>query len=286
MAHDWFNCQTVDDNPSIERTDYVFVQEVEKLEDIPLGFFEAIVDYFEFQRLMPEEIERLDRFVQEGQRPKGVFRQKLLLAFAEGILGEDFQKLDEDAYLGTFSETVFKWIRESFLDTQIVDCEPRFVTGSSKMQGIDCFEILGNKNDIDSLYFIFWEVKGTDGEVKNRTNEIYNQHKKRTGRLLRNLQKKLADQYEREKEPVLCQFVSYLMDHWLTNSPQKHLGGCVLYSAAHQPGVVFSTFAKHFPDLADCSCRQVCLIQIPQFCKVRSKILELIWDRISLTPQL
>jgi len=285
MARSWFCPRSVDNAFSIERTDYVFIQEVDTFDDIPIAFLEAIVDYFKSQRLMPEEIKQLDRVLQEGKRPEGDLRQRLLLAFAEGLFDENFQPVGEDDYLGTFGEAIFKWIRESFLDGQILYCEPRYATGASTKQGIDYFEILGNKSDIDSIYFIFWEIKATDRAVTTRSNEIYTQHKSRTARLLRGFQKKLVDQYEADQEATLHRFCSYLMDYWLNNSPQKRLGGCVVHSAANQPGVVFSTFVDHFPNLAGSCCRQVCLIEIPKFGEVRAKVLELIWDKIGLNQQ-
>jgi hypothetical protein len=90
--------------------------------------------------------------------------------------------------------------------------------------------------------------------------------------------------YEKEAKPVLKEFVSYLMDYWLNNAPQKRLGGCVVHGAKNQPEVAFSKFAEHFPDLANDSCRQVCLVKVPHFNMVRDKVLSLIWDRIALIP--
>ena len=283
MAKSWFQQQEIDNNFGIKRTDYIFTQNIETFDDIPVAFLDAIVNYIKTQRLLPNEIEQLSQLLQEAKKPEGKFRQKLLLAFAEGLLTEDFQPLDDDDYLGTFGETFFKWIRESFLGDKVLYCAPEFATGSSTTQGVDYFEIVGDKNDLDSLYFVFWEIKGTDREVKSRSNEIYQQHKKRTGRLLRGLQRKLPDQYERENEPILRQFTSYLMDYWVNNGPQKRLGGCVVYSIENQPGRVFTTFSKQLPDLADKSCRPVCLIAIPHFSQVRAKVLELICEMIGLT---
>lgn len=284
MAQNWFQSHEVENDFEIERADYIFTQNIETFDDVPTTFLDAIVNYIETQRLLPNEIKQLDQLLLEAKKPEGDFRQKLLLAFAEGLLTEAFQPLDDDDYLGTFGETFFKWIRESFLGDKILYCYPEFATGSSTTQGVDYFEIVGDKNDLDSLYFVFWEIKGTDKEIKSRSNEIYQQHKKRTGRLLRGLQRKLPDQYERENEPILRQFASYLMDYWVNNGPQKRLGGCVVYSIENQPGRVFTTFSKQFPDLDDKSCRPVCLIAIPYFNQVRAKVLDLICEMIGLTP--
>lgn len=285
MAQNWFQSHEVENDFETERADYIFTQDIETFDDVPTAFLDAIVNYIKTQRLFPNEIEQLDQLLQEAKKPEGVFRQELLLAFAEGLLTEDFRPLDNDNYLGTFGEAFFKWVRESFLGNQILHCQPKFATGSSTTQGVDYFEIIGDKDDLDSLYFIFWEIKGTDGKVSSRTDEIYQQHKKRTGRLVRGLQKKLLDQFERENESVLCQFTSYLMDYWLKkDAPQRRLGGCVVYSIENQPDRVFTTFSKQLPDLADKSCRPVCLIAIPHFSQVRAKVLDLICEMIGLTP--
>lgn len=281
MIKRWFNCLPIDNDFEIERTDYVFLQEVDLLEDERLSAFASDVgDYFKTQRLTPEEIAQWDRLVEEGTRPGGNFRQSLLDAFAEGIVGKDGTTVDEDAYLGTFAQLVFMWIRQSFFGDQLVECIPQLLTDSSKGKGIDYFEILGTEGNLDSLNFVIWEVKGTDGDVSGRVNEIYRQHKSRSRRLLRGLQTQLSDRYRREERVVLRQFASRLMDYWLTNSPQKRLGGCVVHDATRQPGVVFSTFSQQFPELADRSCRQVSLVQVPRFIEVRAKVLELLWTRL------
>jgi hypothetical protein len=281
MAKNWFNCLSIDNEFEIDRTDYVFVQEANPWEDECLfAFASAVGAYFKTQRLTPEEIAEWDQLVAEGNRPDGSFRQALQDAFAEGIVGQDGRTVDEDAYLGTFAQLVFKWIRETFFGDQIVECIPRLLTDSSKGKGIDYLEILGSEDDLDSLYFIIWEIKGTDGDVSSRIDEIYRQHKKRSRRLLRGLQTQLSDRYEREGKQVLRQFASHLMAYWFTDRPQKRLGGCVVHDATRQPGTVFSTFCQQFPELADRSCRQVSLVQVPRFREVRARVLELLWVRI------
>jgi hypothetical protein len=146
VTQEWFKRRSVDNECGIERTDYTYSLPVGQFEDIPLAFHEAIVEYFELQRLMPDEAEQLKKLLQEGRRPDGRFRQKLILAFAEGLLGEDLRTISEDTCLGTFAEVFFKWVRESDLGDRIIYCCPEFATGSSTKQGVYYFEIIGNKD--------------------------------------------------------------------------------------------------------------------------------------------
>lgn len=272
MANSWFTAQEIQNNYNIIRRDYNYDTTKQTIE-----LANSLSNYFKTQRLTPNELTQLRQDLQNGNSLEENFKISLREAFAEGLLANNNTDRDEDAYLGTISQVVFKWIRESFFGENIVDSIPHLLTDSSKEKGIDYFEIIGNANDVDSLYFIVWEIKGTDQEVSSRTNEIYEQHKGRSRRLIRGLQTQLTDQYQREGRPMLSTFASHLMDYWLDDSPKKKLGGSIVHGMVNQPNIAFSTFQEHFPNLPDSSCRQVCLVQIPSFETLRKQVWDFIW---------
>lgn len=245
------------------------------------AFAKALAEYLKTQRLLPDEIDKCNKALEAKTKLDAKFRENIKLAFAEGILKDDLFTVDDDALTGTCGQVVFQWIREEFFEDKIILGLPFVVTGSSKEKGIDRFEILGDPNNYASLYFIVWEVKATDFEVNSRTDEIYQMHKKRSPRLLRGVQMTLSLEYPRDKYPVLGEFVRHLMDDWLTNAPTKRIGGAVIFDTTKYPGNVFTTFHVQFPDLFSAECRQVMLIEVPQFKKTRKKLWKHLADQIS-----
>jgi hypothetical protein len=233
---------------------------------------QALAEYFKTQRLHPEEIEEWDKFLSTDNPLDRDFVTKIKLAFAEGVLKDDLQTIDEDAFIGTCGQLLFQWIRAEFYGKEIIHTSPKLVTDSSKKQGIDYFEILGDPGDPSSLYFIVWEIKATDSQVASRTDEIYQMHKRRSGRLLRGLELSLSLEYPTDQYPVLGDFVRKLLDHWQNNTESKRIGGCVVFDTSNNPGEVFTTFHTHFSELNSSECRQVILIEIPKFKKMRKKL--------------
>jgi hypothetical protein len=258
--------------PYIERADYRIVRRYRSKLIRKRTFAQALAEYFKTQRLLPEEIQEWSKLCEMGQELGDPFREKIKLAFAEGVLKDDLATIDDEALAGTCGQLLFQWVRAQYLGTEIVDALPRLLTDSSKEKGIDCFEILGDPSDSLSLYFIAWEVKATDSDVTSRTDEIYQMHKKRSPRLLRGLQMQLSLKYPQDKYPDLGMFVRRILDHWLANTPSKKIGGAVVFDTSKMPGNVFTTFHSQFPDLYAPSCRQVLLIEVPQFRKTRSKL--------------
>jgi hypothetical protein len=232
----------------------------------------ALAEYFKTQRLYPQEIEEWDNLLSDGQPFDEALAKKITCAFAEGVLKDDLKTVDEDAFIGTCGQLIFKWIRTQYYGTEIIYASPRLLTDSSKKQGIDYFEILGNPTDLSSLYFIVWEVKATDSDVASRTDEIYRMHRNRTPRLLRGLQIELSLEYPEDKCPVLGTFARQILDHWGANTASKRIGGAVVFDTTNNPGHIFTTFHTQFPGLHSADCRQVILIEVPRFRKTRREL--------------
>lgn len=259
-------------DPNMVRTDFRIARCFRRRVLRDQLFAIGLAEYLKTQRLHPSEIIEWNEAISTGHTVGEALMQKIRLAFAEGILKEDLVTVDDDNFLGTCGQLIFRWIRNAYYGTEIVHTSPRLVTDSSKKQGVDYFEILGNPTDLSSLYFIFWEIKATDSDVKSRTDEIYAMHKNRTHRLVRGLELQLSLEYPLDKYPVLGQFVRHLLDHWLDNDSCKKLGGSVVFDTSHNPGAVFTTFSKQFPELHSAACRQVILIEVPKFWKMRKKL--------------
>ena len=241
----------------------------------------GLAEYFKTQRLHPQEIEEWDRALLSGQPLSDIFIQKIRLSFAEGVLKDDLQTVDEDALTGTCGQLIFRWIRNQFFGDEIIYASPKILTDSSTEHGIDYFEILGNPLDQASLYFVVWEIKATDRDVTTRTNEIYQMHKKRSPRLLRGLELQLSLEYPKDEYPVLGTFVQQLLDHWLQDTPAKRIGGAVVFDAGNHPGEVFTTFRRQFPNLHSSACRQAILVEIPDFPQTRRELWTYLQAQIS-----
>jgi hypothetical protein len=271
MRVDWYE-KVVHNHAHIMRTDFRITRRYRRklLREHLLS--QAMAEFFKTQRLHPDEIKELDDLRANGQPLGDTFAQKLRQAFAEGVLRDDLKTVDEDAFIGTCGQLIFKWIRTEYYGPEIICALPKLLTDSSKKQGIDYFEILGNPNDLSSLSFIVWEIKATDVDVASRTDEIYRMHKGRTARLLRGLELQLSQEYPTDKYPVVGTFVQRLLDHWNGNTASKHIGGSVIFDTSNNPGDVFTTFHTQFPDLYSPTCRQVLLIEIPRFRKMRKEL--------------
>jgi hypothetical protein len=230
----------------------------------------ALAEHIKKQRLLQEEIEQLDNLQQSGQTIDAEFSERLKWSLAEGILKDDLKTVDEDALLGTCGQLMVMWIRSQFYGSQIIYSSPKLLTDSSTDKGIDYFEILGDPSDANSLRFIIWEIKATDGKISSRTDEIYQMHKKRTPRLIRGLQVQLSSEYP--EDTIMGQFVRHLLEHWQSNTSAKCIGGAVVYDTTQNPGNVFTTFYTQFPFLYSAKNRQVILIEIPKFKKIRKNL--------------
>lgn len=232
----------------------------------------ALAEYFKTQRLLPQEIEQWNESLASKSPLEETLAQKIRWALAEGVLGDDLSSVDEEAFIGTCGQLLFKWVRSQYYGNEIIYSSPRLLTDSSKKQGIDCFEILGDPVDMASLYFVVWEIKATDHDVSSRTNEIYHMHKKRTPRLLRGLQLQLCLEYPEDKYPILGSFVQRILDYWQINSACKCLGGAMVFDTTSNPGAVFTTFHTQFPELHSSKCRQVILVEVPKFRRTRQEL--------------
>jgi hypothetical protein len=272
----------VDININIDRVDYDF--EGDSIDEIHQSFEQftySFCSYIMLHRLTSTEIMELKKILDGVKEKDDQFMANVQEAFKEGILGNDGKTIDPDAYLGTFSQILFKYLREYYHNHEIVYCEPELMTDSSKEKGIDYFEIIGDETDFSSLHFIVWEIKGTDRKVSSRTGEIYEQHLKRSYRLLRGLQTQLDNKFSREGRTSLMKFSSHLMDFWIKDSSQKKIGGCVVFDTSQHSDEVFTTFHTKFPSLADCTCRKVVLVKVPSFEILRTKVFELLWSQIT-----
>jgi hypothetical protein len=273
----WYD-RIVRDNPYISRTDFRIARHYKRKLRRGYPLAQALAEFFKTQRLHPIEIEEWDKSVATGDLLDDAFAKKVKYTFAEGVLKDDLNTIDEDAFIGTCGQLIFKWIRTHYYGAEIIYTSPKLLTDSSKKQGIDCFEILGNPTDPSSLYFIVWEVKATDSDVGGRTNEIYRMHRNRTPRLLRGLQLELSLEYPEDEYPVLGIFARRILDHWLANTACKRIGGVVVFDTTNNPGNVFTTFHTQFPELHSAECRQVILIEVPRFQKTRRKL----WTHLHL----
>lgn len=246
-----------------------------------LTLADGFAEYLKTQRLHKAEIDEWNKYILDGVSLPENFKMKLIYSFSEGILKDDLSTIDDDALTGTCGQLIFHWLRSEYYGSQILWRSPEFLTESSKEKGIDYFEILGNQNDANSLYFIVWEIKATDVDVTTRTNEIYQMHKKRSARLIRGLEMQLSLQYPEDQFPVLGKFVQQLLDHWISDSPSKRIGGTVIFDTEHKPQDVFTTFHKQFPKLSSATSRQVILISIPDFANMRKDLWKNILQQMS-----
>ena len=238
-------------------------------------------EHLKKHRLHPEEILQWTEYILRNEELPESFKKKLTLVFSEGILKDNLSTIDDDAFTGTCGQLIFYWLREAFYAPEIIWKSPRRITSSSKEQGIDYFELLGDPNDFDSLSFIVWEVKATDGEVSSRTSEIYRMLKNRAPRLIRGLESQLSLDYPEEQHPVLGKFVRHLLDYWLSNEKCKKVGGAVIFSGNTIPQNVFTNFHNRFPNLASEKSRQVILINIPEFADMRRELWKIIQSQMS-----
>lgn len=238
-------------------------------------------EYLKKHRLHPHEILEWQDYITQGQVLPEIFKRKLTFAFSEGILRDDLLEIDDDAFTGTCGQLIFFWVRESYYSKEIVWRSPEKLTSSSKEQGVDYFEILGDPNDFNSLSFIVWEVKATDSDVSSRTNEIYRMLTKRAPRLIRGLEAQLCLDYPEDKNPVLGKFVQHLLDYWLSNAPGKRVGGAVIFGGNEIPNNVFTTFHNYFPNLTSEKSRLVMLINIPEFIEMRKELWNTIQSQMS-----
>jgi len=267
-------------DPRITRTDFRITRRCRRQLKDTRGVAHALADYFKTQRLLPQEIEQWNKSLSSNSPLEETLAQKIRWALAEGVLRDDLLTVDEDAFIGTCGQLLFKWVRSQYYAGEILYSSPKLLTDSSKKQGIDCFEILGDSTDISSLNFIVWEVKATDDDVASRTNEIYAMHKNRTPRLLRGLQLQLCLEYPEDKYPVIGTFVQQILDHWQNNTVCKRLGGAVIFDTTANPRAVFTTFHTQFPELHSSICRQVILIEVPKFRRTRRNLWKYLQSQI------
>ena len=250
---------------NITRTDF-HVADPCDLVELAQGFAE----YLKFQRLHPPEINQWREVILAGTKLDPLLAQKITLALAEGILKSDLKTIDDDAMKGTIGQLVFHWIRTQYYGAEILYRYPELLTDSSKRQGLDYFEILGDPADVNTLYFIVWEVKATDAGVSTRTNEIYGMHRNRSMRLLRGLEMQISLQYP--ETTAVGKFARQLLDHWIANNACKRLGGAVVVDESNFPQQAFVTFHQQFPELHSRAARQIILVGIPHFSTMRSQM--------------
>lgn len=190
--------------PNINRVDF---HATDSIDQYQLG--EGFAEYLKTQRLYPDEINEWDKAISKRDKLNPLLQRKVVLALAEGVLKDDLKTIDEDALTGTCGQLIFHWIRAQFYGNEILYRYPELLTDSSKRQGIDYFEIIGNPHDESTLCFVIWEVKATDSDVSTRTNEIYKMHRRRSLRLLRGLGLQISLQYP--ETTVLGRFARQLL---------------------------------------------------------------------------
>lgn len=212
MSPLWY-IKVMHDHPHIERTDFRISRRYRRKLTRDHLLAKGLAGYFKMQRLFTDEIEKWNESIETGRPVERELLRKIKFALAEGVLKGDLETIDEDAYIGTCGQLIFKWIRAQYYGDKVLYSIPRLLTDSSKKQGADYFEILGDPTEPDSLYFIVWEIKATDTDVATRTDEIYQMHKKRTPRLLRGLEVQLSLEYPEDEYPVMGKFVRHLLDH-------------------------------------------------------------------------
>lgn len=83
-----------------------------------------MVEFFKTQRLHPDEIKEWDYLRASGQPLGDTFAQKLRQAFAEGILRDDLKTVDEEAFIGTCGQLIFKWIRTEYYGSEVICALP------------------------------------------------------------------------------------------------------------------------------------------------------------------
>ncbi len=197
--------------------------------------------------------------------------------FSKGKLIDD-PNIGYTSPIGTFAETMLRWLRQKFAPAQLL-VEPAAPQPPSTGY-IDFIEVTGFPEDYSSMSVNLWEVKASDGDASTRNSEIYGQLDDYPRRFFP-IANSIAASYS-GNDQALKLFLRNMSKIVRNRQPQAHYGVFIAYDPeVTQAGSMVPNLHKHPPDHPlppGKKCHHVVLLLIPNF---KSKRLE-VWQSLHL----
>lgn len=200
--------------------------------------------------------------------------------FTDGNLIDDPEK-GFTYPMATFSETMLRWLRESYEPSQLM-VEPSVPQppGDGK---IDLVEITGNCDDFSSLRVVLWEVKSSDHQVSEHNSKIYNQLSDYPKRFY-HIANCMASNYT-GTDPVLKKFLRDMAQMAYNRKPQVHYGAFVTYDTNVEQRISVAPklhkYPSDHPKQSNEKCHNLIALLIPDFRNMRLSL----WRALHFQPK-
>lgn len=180
--------------------------------------------------------------------------------------------------VATFTETMLRWLRESFDPSQLL-VEPLVPQppGDGK---IDLVEITGFPGDYSSMKVTLWEAKGSDSEASHHNTKIYTQLDDYPRRFYP-IANHMASSYS-GTDVALKKFLRDMARMARNRQQQVHYGVFVAYDSAIPQAVSITPNLHTHPDgyikSHGSDCHHLAVFLIPDFKQMRLKV----WQSLHL----
>jgi hypothetical protein len=272
-----FVCGTDVTGLAYSRTEYTLLP----LDDTRDNFIQAAANYFVQSWMcasLPEIVDVWLHWDYASAEERDHYLSHLEHLFSDGTLIDDPDRKNSPpnsnhtAPIGTFSETMLRWMRANFGPTPLlIDPLAPMPTNDGK---IDFVEITGLKGDFASFKVTLWEVKSSDSQAWYHNSKIYRQLDDYPKRFF-SLANCLSESYS-GNDIAFKMFLKQMGKMARNRHPQVHYGVFITYDpTVTQVQKAVPGLHKHpdnHPTPSDNLCHHLVLLLIPDFKRLRMEV--------------
>lgn len=234
-------------------------------------FFSRFKEFF-IDKSLGEELKLYAQRFYGGEDIEEKFKVALKSSFTR-----IFEK-DTEHFKGAIGELLLCYYYQNIHTEYLWDNPPK--VRSSAEQGIDYVVFIGNEEELESIKFIFWEIKTSDNPVSSRTSEILKFFNE--GSFYENLNSEIMGVQEKflsKDDSNLKKIVKNMFTITINKEKEFCIGACGISSDLTRNSRTFSSIEKVIEGLSK-EQRQVKIFIMTVFPKLLTYLKDEIWNKL------
>ncbi len=274
-----FVCPTPVPNPNYTRMDYCFQQSPDRVDTFVQAAAQCFVENW-MKSALPAILHVWQSWDTSSEEDRSEYLSYLYHLFTKGKLIDD-PKNGYTNPIGTFAETMLRWLKQSFSPTPLL-MEP--ATPEPAGNGdVDFVEIMGVLGDYSSMSVTMWEVKSSDDQVGAQSGKVYRQLHEYPARFSY-IANHMATTYAHENiDPELKRFLRDMNRIVRNHRAQAHYGVFMVHDANIVQKVPLVPDLHRYPERYPSSqdSHSCLVLLVPDFKAMRLKI----WHALHLIEE-